>query len=231
MYTETSASYDAFLSYSWKSDKAVALAIQIAIHRFLCPWYKLRSKNVFRDLSCLPAGSSLYAELFGRLDRSNHLIILASPDAAISNGMEIEAKHWFERPRDGQVLVVVTDGHCQTSDDVRTYLPKSARLNLKEDPLWVSVVHRRASILRDPHSQQVSEELTEDLKQILLRFYPGLDWGQLRGEERQRRRRALSFLTAIILLLIALAGAAIGFAVYAKTQLLVAESRALFSPS
>ena len=135
VYTETSASYDAFLSYSWKSDKAVALAIQIAIHRSLCPWYKLRSKNVFRDLSCLPAGSSLYAELFGRLDRSNHLIILASPDAAISNGMEIEAKHWFERPRDGQVLVVVTDGHCQTSDNIRTYLPKSARLNLKEDPL------------------------------------------------------------------------------------------------
>ena len=40
---------------------------------------------------------------------------------------------------------------------------------------------------------RVREELTEDLKQLFLR-YPGKDWGQLRGEERSQRRRALTLL-------------------------------------
>jgi len=50
----------------------------------LRPWYKVRAKNVFRDLSCLPAGSSLEAELFARLDQSDHLIVLACPETARS---------------------------------------------------------------------------------------------------------------------------------------------------
>ena len=62
--------YDAFLSYSWKCDSKIAPLIQSLIQKFLCPWYRLRAKTIFRDLACLPAGSSLEAELFDRLDRS-----------------------------------------------------------------------------------------------------------------------------------------------------------------
>ena len=79
IWVDYADSYDAFLSYSWKSDRQVAPVIQSVIQRFLCPWYKLRAKTVFRDLLCLPASSSLEAELFYRLDRSKHLIVLASP--------------------------------------------------------------------------------------------------------------------------------------------------------
>ena len=102
VWVDASRSYDAFLSYSWKSDSEVAPLIQSVIHRFLCPWYRSRAKTVFRDLSCLPAGSSLENELFGRLDRSTHFIVLASPEAAQSQGMEMEARYWFSRQRDGQ---------------------------------------------------------------------------------------------------------------------------------
>src|ERR1700730_19400205 len=93
IWVDSAQKYDAFLSYSWKSESGVAPVIQSVIQRFLCPWYKLRAKTVFRDISCLPAGSSLETELFDRLDRSNHLIVLASPDARASHGMEIEARH------------------------------------------------------------------------------------------------------------------------------------------
>ena len=92
IWIDSAASYDAFLSYSWKSDSKVAPVIQTVIQQFLCPWYKLRAKRVFRDLSCLPAGSNLEKELYDRLDRSTHLIVLASPEAANSHGMEIEAR-------------------------------------------------------------------------------------------------------------------------------------------
>src|SRR5262252_5958466 len=74
IWVDSARGYDAFLSYSWKSDSKVAPVIQSVIQRFLCPWYKLRAKTVFRDLSCLPASSSLENELFDRLDRSTHLI-------------------------------------------------------------------------------------------------------------------------------------------------------------
>src|SRR5579863_10034421 len=89
IWVDSSDNYDAFLSYSWKSDSRIAPVIQSVIQKFLCPWYKLRAKTVFRDLSCLPAGSSLEGELFDRLDRSMHLIVLASPGAATSRGMEL----------------------------------------------------------------------------------------------------------------------------------------------
>src|SRR5262245_40505113 len=55
IWIDCAGRYDAFLSYSWKSDSEVAPVIQSVIQRFLCPWYKLRAKTVFRDLSCLPA--------------------------------------------------------------------------------------------------------------------------------------------------------------------------------
>src|SRR6516225_12482842 len=74
IWVDSAQKYDAFLSYSWKSDTEVAPVIQSRIQQFLCPWYRLRAKTVFRDLSCLPAGSSLEAELRDRLDRSTHLI-------------------------------------------------------------------------------------------------------------------------------------------------------------
>jgi hypothetical protein len=81
IWVDSAGSYDAFLSYSWKSDVEIAPVIQSVPQRFLCPWCKLRAETVFRDLSCLPAGSSLKNELFDRLDRSSHLIVLASPEA------------------------------------------------------------------------------------------------------------------------------------------------------
>jgi hypothetical protein len=97
IWVDSAQKYDAFLSYSWKSDSKVAPLIQSVLQQFLCPWYRSRAKTVFRDLSCLPAGSSLENELHDRLDRSKHLIVLASPDAATSNGMEMEAQYWFSR--------------------------------------------------------------------------------------------------------------------------------------
>jgi hypothetical protein len=210
IWVDSAGSYDAFLSYSWKSDSEVAPLIQSVIQRFLCPWYKLRAKTVFRDLSCLPASSSLEAELFDRLDRSTHLIVLASPEAAHSHGMDMEARHWFSRGRDGQVLIVVTAGECKTWEEMRKHLlPVAVRNNLATEPLWVPLQHRRGEILAAPSGHQLRGELIEDLKQILLRFYPGRDWGQLRGEERSQRRRAIALMSGIASLFMVLAVAAV----------------------
>jgi tetratricopeptide (TPR) repeat protein len=216
IWADSAAGYDAFLSYSWASDKQVAPVIQAVIQRFLCPWYKIRAKTVFRDLSSLPAGSSLENELLSRLDRSSNLLVLASPEAANSRGMEMEAQHWLSRERSGEVLIVVTAGperdragdgvddqpaRRQTPscnwDDIREHLlPPTLRARFgTSEPLWISVDHRRADILADPSNEGVRGQVIEDLKQVFLRLYPGTTWEELRGEERTQKRRAMGLMS------------------------------------
>ncbi len=222
--------YDAFLSYSWKSDSNVAPVVQSVIQKFLCPWYKFRAKSVFRDLSSLPAGSNLEAELCDRLDRSMHLIVLASPEAAASQGMEMEARHWFSQSRDGQVLIVISSGEFRTwNDSCDHLLPPSLAKNLHTEPLWISLQHRRERIIGNPDDQQLRGELTEDLKQLLLRFYPDHDWDQLRGQERLQRQRARWLVSGVIVLLLALLGTAVAFWSSAKEQRDIAIARLLAS--
>jgi hypothetical protein len=232
IWVDSATRYDAFLSYSWKADSEIAPVVQSVTQRFLCPWYKLRAKTVFRDLSCLPAGSSLETQLFDRLDRSVHFIVLASPEAAHSRGMEMEARHWFSRNREGQVLIIVTAGECKTWEDIRHHLlPSAVRSNLATEPLWIPLQHRRTDILANPNGHDVRGQLIEDLKQVLLCLYPERDWGQLRGEERSQRRRALGLMSALTFLFLILAVAALGFAWYAQLQRLLAESRQLAAQS
>jgi predicted NACHT family NTPase len=146
--------------------------------------------------------------------------------------MEIEARHWFNHPRDGQVLIIVSSGECKTWEEIRDHLlPLAIRKNLKSEPLWVSLQQRRDEILADPNDHQLREELTEDLKQILLRFYPGRDWGQLRGEERTQRRRLIWLLSADASLLLLLALTAAGLAWYAQRQSVVAQRQARLATS
>ena len=217
IWVDAAAGYDCFLSYSWKSDKEVAAFIQTVVHRFLCPWYKTRAKTVFRDLSCLPAGSSLEGELFSRLDRSSHFVVLASPEAATSRGMELEAKYWFSLPdRKGEVLIIVTEGLRQPAEareqeakieepgwsEIRDHLlPPTLRSRFAaSEPLWISLENRRSDMLANPRSETVRGQVIEDLKQIFLRLYPGTTWEELRGEERSQRRRALGLVASVAIL-------------------------------
>ncbi len=219
IWVDSAKSYDAFLSYSWKCDSQVAPVIQSVLQRFLCPWYKVRAKTIFRDLSCLPAGSSLERELFDRLERSSHLIVLASPDAATSHGMEMEARHWFARKREGQVLIIVSQGGADNWETIRNHLiPTEVKNNLSTEPLWIPLFNRRDHILNSPNSHETRSQVVEDLKQVILCLYPGRDWGQLRGEERRQRRRAISWIAGSALVFLMLAVASVGFAFYAQVQ-------------
>lgn len=205
IWLDERVSYDAFISYSWKADAAIAPSIQRAISQFLCPWYKVRAKRVFRDLACLAAGSSLEDELRMRLDASEHLIVLASRAALASEGMELEVRHWYSKKRVGQVLVILTDGDFQSWDDVRpNALPPSLAAKLRDAPLWINLAHRRDEILAGSSDPKLQEKLVEELKQVILRFYPGREWGELRGQERIQRQRALGLLFGTGALLLSL---------------------------
>ena len=147
--------------------------------------------------------------------------------------MEMEARHWFSRPRDGQVLILISSGGVRTWEESRDYLlPPTLAKNLKAEPLWISLQHRRERMLANPDDPQLRGEVTEDLKQLLLRFYPDYDWDQLRGQERVERQRAKWLVSGVILILLIF----LGFAVHfwwsagkqrdkARTQLLAMQAR------
>jgi len=90
----------------------------------------------------------------------------------------------------------------------------------------VPLQHRRSEILADPKGHQLRGELIEDLKQVLLRFYPVRDCGQLRGEERSQRRRAIGLMSGLALLFLVLAMGALGFMYDAQRQAAIAQRNA-----
>jgi hypothetical protein len=78
IWADQASSFDAFLSYSWKADSEIAPILQETLQKFLCPWYRIRALNIFRDLSALAATEDLEKSLEEKLERSHHLVALAS---------------------------------------------------------------------------------------------------------------------------------------------------------
>ena len=112
----------------------------------------------------------------------------------------MEARYWFSRRREGQVLTIISFGDYETWEEIREHLvPPAVRENLQLASVWASVKDHCARIVANPTDYQLRGELIEDLKQVLLRFYPGRDWGQLRGEEQRQQRNFIWFLSVVAL--------------------------------
>src|ERR1041385_1289642 len=78
------ATYDAFISYSHASDRALAGSLQATLQRLGKPWYRRRALRLFRDDTSLSASPHLWPAIEEALQRSRFLILMASPDAANS---------------------------------------------------------------------------------------------------------------------------------------------------
>src|SRR3990170_8496752 len=90
------AAYDAFVSYSHAKDKPIAAALQSVMQKLGKPWYRRRASRVFRDDTSLSATPHLWPSIEKALSESDHLILLASPEAASSPWIAKEVEHWLE---------------------------------------------------------------------------------------------------------------------------------------
>jgi WD40 repeat protein len=102
--------YDAFISYSHAADGRLAPALQLALHRFARPWYRVRALRVFRDDASLPATAALWESLERALSSSRYFILLASPRAAASPWVDREVRWWLEHRSPATLLLVLTEG-------------------------------------------------------------------------------------------------------------------------
>ena len=228
IWADEANKFIAFLSYSWTSDSATAPVLQTTLQQFLRPWFKLRALNIFRDRSMLPANSSLEDALRATIDRSQHLIVLASRAAATSSGMEFEGQYWFSKPRDGQVLIVLSEPGGASWPSIRDrFLPPSVASNLVTPPVWVDFAEVSEAI-RGGHGYTDSQ-VREALSQLILAFYPGKSWSELCGEERRQRRRARVLLWAGVTVIALALSAAVWSAQRARTNAFRAELAHLLS--
>lgn len=104
--------YDAFISYSHSDCGLIAPEIQKAVENIGKPWYGFNKRNltVFRDETNLSANPELWNNIKSALERSKHLILLASPLAATSRFVNMEVNWWLENHRTKSIFIVVTKG-------------------------------------------------------------------------------------------------------------------------
>src|SRR5436305_1964106 len=88
--------YDAFVSYSHRSDMRIAAALRDGLQSFAKTWYRPRALRIFLDQSGLSADSSLGSRIESALCDSQFLLLIASPDAANSVWVGREIAWWLE---------------------------------------------------------------------------------------------------------------------------------------
>jgi MTH538 TIR-like domain (DUF1863) len=114
-----SARFDVFMSYNQAADHDLAEAIQVGLERFAKPWNQRRALRVFRDNSAMGVSPELWPAIVDSLDRSDWLVVLASPGARQSKWVNREIEHWLSSDRPfaaNRLLLVLTDGDLVWDD-------------------------------------------------------------------------------------------------------------------
>lgn len=177
--------YRAFLSYG-HDDRALAVAVQRALHRLGRAWYQRPAFTVFRDDSSLGAGA-LWESLERALADSDHLVLLASPEAARSDWVCREVAWWVEHRDPDDVLVALVRGEIDWDDDSgdlsasTTALPPALKGAFSQEPRWVD--------LRDTVADGFGDPTFRDRVADLAATLHGCDKSELIGEELRQQRR------------------------------------------
>ncbi|MCX5535876.1 TIR domain-containing protein [Streptomyces sp. NBC_00006] len=210
--------YDAFISYSSALHGALATSLQHWLERFATPWYRPRSLRIFRDYTSLSASHDLRGALETALSRSSWLILLASPEAALSKWVERELAWWRANRPASRVCIVLTSGELTWSDaggdwdwERTDSLPPSARGMFASEPLWVDLSSVRASRLLD----RSNPVLLNSVAQIVAPLR-GTDKDYLVGRHitlhrKARRQRRLGVVGLMVLSLLAGTAAVVAF--------------------
>ena len=228
--------FDAFISYSHRSDAQLAAALKRGLHRFARPWYRVRALHVFLDNTNLSANPDLWASITQALGAARHLVLLASPDAAASEWVNKELREWREsRPVDRLVLVL-TAGELRWDDAAQDFdwpassaVPRALAGAFDAEPRWIDLRFARAleaPSLRDPRFRSGVADLAAPLH--------GRAKEELVGDDVREHRRTMRIARAAVVLLVALTAAA-SFAALtavrqrdrAEQQLRLATSRLL----
>ncbi len=208
---ERSIGYAAFISYSHAADGQLAPAVQRGLERLAKPWYRRRALRVFRDDSGLAVTSALWPEIATALDKSYYLVLLSSPEAAWSEWVNREVKHWLSVKPAERILLVVTKGELQWDcargdfDPARsTAVPRALLGKFPQEPRWLDLEWAREETQLDLRHSRFRDAIAQ-----LAAPMHGRPRDDLESEDIHLHRRALHLAwsaVAALLVLVLVAG-------------------------
>lgn len=192
--------YAGFISYSRK-DAGWAKKIQRALERYRLPIRldeagrpKKTLGKFFRDEDELAGAPSLGASLRGALEDSRSLIVVCSPNAAGSDWVDQEIRHFKAKRPDGAVFGVIVAGKPDAQDPALRCFPPALLHKVDDD-----------GRLTDEGDEPLAPDATaEPFARVKTRLAAGLVgvgfdelWKREQRRQRTRRLMALGGLVAI----------------------------------
>ena len=215
-----STSYKAFISYSHAVNGRLAPALQLGLHQFAKPWYRLRAIRVFRDEASLSANPALWSSIRTALESSEFFILLASPEAAGSRWVAQEVNYWLGHKPLAHVLIVLTGGECVWDEESgrvdrerTTALPPALAAALEVEPRFIDLRWAQEAedvSLRNAHFRDRVADLAAPLN--------GRPKDELNGEDVRQHRRTVRVARAAVALLLTLTAAAVALAAIAFVE-------------
>lgn len=206
--------YRAFLSYS-HADRRIARWLHGALESYSLP-KELRGTSgeygelppdlrpIFRDQDELPAVSALAPAILDALDRSDALVVIASPSSKASRWVNQEISEFIARGRKHRIHFVVVAGELPPGGTARDVLPPAFYDSPETpDPLFADL---------RPGKESRSDARTRVAAALL-----GIGYDQLRRRELQRRIRGFLLLSGVLAALLAIMVALVITATRART--------------
>lgn len=200
------ARYAAFISYSHAADGQLAPAVQRGLQRLAKPWHRRHALRIFRDGSGLAVTPALWSSIADALDRSDHFVLLASPDAAKSQWVDREIERWKATKPIQDLLLVLTDGELHWDSrrgdfdlDRSTALPAALFGVYSEEPGYLDLRWARTETelhLRHSRFRHAIAQLAAPLH--------GREMDDLESEDIRLQRRALRTARSAVAVLIVL---------------------------
>lgn len=221
--------YDAFISYSHAKDKAIAKQLQGVVQTLGKPWYKRRVARIFHDNSSLTAAPELWETIVAALEKSDHLVLLASPEAARSQWVNKEVAWWLENKSVDTILVALTDGSLAWSADKKDFsaadnhpLPDALKNRFRSEPLWIDLRQWRTHP-RDARKDNAFKQAASRIAGRIRGQSPEDLWSEEVRQQKRNLRIAYAGAAALLLLSVL----ATGLGLYARDQQSQAEIRRL----
>ena len=206
--------YDAFISYSHAKDKPLAMALQAVVQRLGKPWYRRRALRLFRDDTSLSATPKLWPSIKFALAKSRFLILLASPEAAVSHWVGQEVAYWLDHNGTETLLIALTEGELTWDIASRDFLwsqltplPAVLKNRFSTEPRWIDLRGRReAGSAKGPDFVDLAADFAAAIH--------GTAKEDLLSQEVRQQRRALTLAWSAAALLFVLVVAAAGLAAF-----------------
>lgn len=207
--------FDAFISYKWsEADRRIALSLHRNLESYRPPKSigSVKRMKVYLDSQEYSAGPNLSDALQTNLKKSRFLIVVCSPEAAISDWVNEEVKYFLSLGRADKILLLLIEGEPQSSFP-KPLLPEAGEHVDVKQPL-------AADIRADSLGASLKKLKNEQLR--LIAPILGCSFDDLRQREIQRRTQRQRMVIAIVGTLAALF---LSLAVIAESQRRLAEKR------